>query len=106
MQFHGSFGGPQTLRTSIQTICLSDVERKPVSDCYSQPAKSLKTHTGGVYFCLIGTQDAMPCHLVKNTLLQTVFSAILPAGLSPLSSRVSVLGRLLNVFFTVAVYLM
>jgi len=31
VQFHGSFGGPQSLRTSIQTICLSDLEKKPVS---------------------------------------------------------------------------
>ena len=44
----------------------------------TQPAKSLKSNTGGVF---VESAFNMRCHIVKNALLHIVFSAILPAGM-------------------------
>ena len=43
------------------------------------PAGKIAKKSGGGSFCLIGIQNAMP-YIVKNTLLRTAFSEILPAG--------------------------
>lgn len=54
VQFHGSFGGPQILRTSIQTLCTSLSEKSPCFMC-------LKEAIGDYYMNKQGKVLCRPC---------------------------------------------
>lgn len=54
VKFHGSFGGPQTLVTSIKTIC-NNGEKDECKECLSEPVGDYYRNEGGEALC-------RPCH--------------------------------------------
>jgi len=51
VQFHGSFGGPQTLCGSIQTICSSDIAKSPCCRCSKEPVGDYYMNKSEVVMC-------------------------------------------------------
>eukprot|EP00111_Clytia_hemisphaerica_P005070 TCONS_00014592-protein len=65
VQFHGSFGGPQTLRTSIQTICSSDVTKTPCCRCSTDPVGDYYMNKNNVSMCR-GCKEDAPSNLTDK----------------------------------------